>query len=386
MLTIVIPTYERNYFLARKLHHLAEQGCAHRILVLDSSRSETAEKNAATVAASRPLTIDYQRFGTEVHFAKKVGIGLEAVQTPRMMISFDDDFVNLNAVARALGALTDQPTFVSANGVAASFARVSDPSFSVRRVPVPGKYMVFGDKKALVRIERYLVEKRARNPLFNVWRTDVMKSIYYPMAQAPWRKYSEILFNHAATYAGPTLLLDDLLEVRHIDYNKIAYRAHSVPGFRGSIEGEFSDPHFSKLFADMVDVCARLLVDHGEAGEAEAKAIVTRNFLRARTRNQPLTYGPPNLCDKLAGTAAARMLRRARRGAKLLANLRSPTRVRLIQRLISLHGRTAVLDMLRTDPELRLNYFSVMLTLSPDHDFIAGIYRTLTDHPEPADA
>lgn len=384
MLTILVPTYERNYFLTRKLHNLAAQNCPYRVLILDSSRPNTADENMKAAHAVRhTINLDYRHLGTEAHFAQKIGIGLNEAETPYLIVSCDDDFVNLKTVNAGMDGLSKTSSFVSASGLVANFVRVGDASFPERRVPVPGKSIVFDSPNMAERFECFLTESRARNPLFHVWRREVIANIYRPVSKAPWRKYSEILFDHAAIYVGRTLLLSGLLEVRHIDYNKIAYRNEGLSEFRRGIEAELTDPNFVPMFSEMLDVCARIMSVGQGISEAEACTVVARNFLRYRTRRQPLTYQAPSLCDHLANTKAAGMLNRVRRLTLLLAKLSSPSRFGLIHRLLELHGRTATIDMLQNDPELRLNYFSLMSSESLDRDFIAGVYRTLAAYPEP---
>ena len=163
MLTILIPTFARNYFLTRKLHNLAAQNCRHKILIADSSPQEIAEQNAHVIEARRQsLDIDYCLHKKETHWAQKVGMGIEKIKTPYSLMSFDDDFLNLSAVSKGLSHLETHPRTVSASGLIADFIRPLDTSFPVQRVPIPGKSMAFDDSDPLVRIERVLVEKRSK--------------------------------------------------------------------------------------------------------------------------------------------------------------------------------------------------------------------------------
>ena len=77
MLTILIPTFARNYFLTRKLHNLAAQNCHHKILILDSSPQEIAEQNARVIEAKQQsLDIEYRLLVKELQWAQKVGLGI----------------------------------------------------------------------------------------------------------------------------------------------------------------------------------------------------------------------------------------------------------------------------------------------------------------------
>ena len=384
MLTIFIPTFSRSYFLTRKLHNFVAQSCRHKILILDSSPQAIAQQNARVVKENQKhLDIEYRLLGTEIHFAQKIGMGIESIATPYTIMSFDDDFLNLNFVDKALSYLETHPKTVSASGLIANFVRPLDSSFPVQRVPIPGKSEVFDDSDALVRIERFLVEKRLRNPLFNLWRSNILKPIFRPIGKAPWRKYGEILFDHAATYAGPSILLNGLFEIHNIDYQKEKYRGAGLPNFRAGIASELADANFSSVFAETIDICSQLLETDGYGDRRALREIVGNNWLKFRTRSDPLSYGPKTLCEKLKkATPFLRFIRSGRRLLSLALNCRSPARIKVIWKLISLHGRSITIDMIQNDPELRINYFTLMSTASPDHSFVASVYETLTSHPE----
>lgn len=383
MLTILIPTFARNYFLTRKLHNLAAQNCHHKILILDSSPQEIAEQNARVIEAKQQsLDIEYRLLEKELQWAQKVGIGIEAINTPYTIMSFDDDFLNLSFVDKALSYLETHPKTVSASGLVANFVRPLDASFPVQRVPIPGKSMVFDDSNALVRIEKFLVEKRARNPLFHVWRSEVLKPLFRPISKAPFRKYSEILFDHAATYAGPTVLLQELFEIHHIEYQKEKYRRVALPNFRAGIASELSDDGFSSVFSESVDLCSKMLETAGHGDREALREVVGNNWLQYRTRTHPLSYGPKSLCEKLKNTFFLRSIRSGKRFLSLLFYCRSPARIQHIRKLIKLHGRSITIDMIQNDPELRINYFALMSTNAPERVFVASVYETLTSHPE----
>lgn len=384
LLTILIPTYERNYFLSRKLHNFSLQACLHKILVLDSSGQPIAQQNRDLIERTHQhLDIEYHHIGTETHFAKKLGIGIDGVKTPYAIFSFDDDFLNLSTVEKAISSLEADADAVSASGLVANFIRPRDKSFRAQRVPVIGKYMVFNEPDPLVRIETFLTEKRARNPLFNVWRSPILKHILGPVSNTPWRKFGEILFDHAAVYAGRALLLETLLEIRHVDYRKEEYRKAGLPQFRGGLASEFSDSTFSPVFSKMVNVCAKMLEDLGHGDKQVLKNFVAENYLRYRTRRHPLSYGTSRFCDKLETVFSGHFFARARRLGSLIAACHSRGRMRLINDLIKLHGRTTTIDMIQNDPKLRINYFTLTSGTAPDYLFVSSVYKTLSSHPEP---
>ena len=384
MLTIMIPTFSRNYFLTRKLHNLAGQKCHHKILILDSSPQEIAKQNASIIEAGKQtLDVHHYLLGEEVHWAQKLNTGIKEVTTPYVIMTFDDDFLNLNAVNKALSYLKTHPETVSVSGLVANFVRPRDSSFPVQRIPIPGKSWVFNDPHPFVRIEQFLTERRLRNPLFHLWRSEVFKLIIKPITKAPFRKYSEILFDHAATYAGPTVLLRELFEIRHIDYEKEKYRQKGLPNFRAGLVSELEDVNFSPMFSEMIDTCAQILESAGYGDKTVLRDVVGENYLRFRTRTRPLSYGPKTLCDKFNSTVLMRFATRIKRLLRLVTHCRSLSSIKNIRKLIKLYGRTTTIDMLENDPDLQLNYYSLLSDDSLDQGFVANVYETLRIHPEP---
>ena len=83
-----------------------------------------------------------------------------------------------------------------------------------------------------------------RNQIFNLYRTHVLKKIYKPLENRPWKKYTEILFNIAAISSGKIKLIKKIFEIRTVNYNKEKYQDISVPNFRSTFYQDFDNNDF----------------------------------------------------------------------------------------------------------------------------------------------
>lgn len=113
--TLIIPTYSRPDDLGRLLRFLARQQAAFRVLVLDSSRPEVQERNAA---AARGLALDLriERFEPATPPWEKFRRGAEMVQTEFSSMCADDDVVLLSALPELVGFLAANRDHGAAHG------------------------------------------------------------------------------------------------------------------------------------------------------------------------------------------------------------------------------------------------------------------------------
>jgi hypothetical protein len=112
--TLIIPTYRRPKRLQRLLAYLENCGLEAPVVVLDSSPDEEAELNAKTILASK-LTVDHQRYRSDIHPYLKIRDGLKKIKTPFFSNIADDGSAALNSAVRKIKQL-DDALFAAAQG------------------------------------------------------------------------------------------------------------------------------------------------------------------------------------------------------------------------------------------------------------------------------
>ena len=177
-LTLLVPTYNRPRFFTRFLDYARASGFDMPILVADGSEAPGAETNADIIARhGAGLTIEHQRYGTDVTPGLRVGIALQTVGTRYCMLCADDDFVFLPKVKEALFRLELEPECVAVGGPMIVFT--DNPA-----KPAPLRVHVAHDvtgPSALQRIDAHMVQYRPT--FYSVFRTPAIQAAYNELVQ-----------------------------------------------------------------------------------------------------------------------------------------------------------------------------------------------------------
>lgn len=113
--TLVIPTYNRPDDLGRLLRFLAHQEAVFPVLVLDSSRPEICERNAATARNLR-LNVRIERFDSAILPWDKFWRGIELVETEFSSLCADDDLVLVSGIRTILDFMAQSAEVSVAHG------------------------------------------------------------------------------------------------------------------------------------------------------------------------------------------------------------------------------------------------------------------------------
>lgn len=111
MITLVIPTHNRHRYLQRSLDYYGSWSI--RILVIDSS--ETRFDQAV------PASVEYMHL-PGLAFGEKIGLAMEKVVTPYVLLSADDDLISAVSVKAMLSHLEEHPSHACAQGWHAGFS------------------------------------------------------------------------------------------------------------------------------------------------------------------------------------------------------------------------------------------------------------------------
>lgn len=118
--TLVIPTYNRPELVRRLVGYYLRHGTSMRMLVLDSSKADTAAANAAWFTACGPA-VRHVVFPDTLQPGAKLAQGLLLVETPYASFCADDDLVFPQGLADAIRFLGENPDYVCAHGLYLNF-------------------------------------------------------------------------------------------------------------------------------------------------------------------------------------------------------------------------------------------------------------------------
>lgn len=389
-LMIIVPTHERPNFLARKLRYLEIEACKAKILILDTSLGENQNKNSQAVSNhSAKLDIDYHSLPRSNHFARKLRKGCLLSEKSYTFFSFDDDFSPIDVLREGVVKLDKNPAFTSANGQVLSLPKGKNSE--IPRVPVIGKSFLSQDENPIIRIKEFLASTRRRNPLFNLWRTRILKEIWSPIPDVPWTKFIELLFDILAISSGPTILLDRIFEFRHIDYNRQAYTSQGLPKFSSGLDKDVLDPSLMKGLADSATFASKWFAQQAALEKNEAEEYFIRSVLAlvAGRLLAGLRVPPSSFISNMKPDLPQNIENFARRMWKLKrilelggSILKHPKHLFLLISLTKIYERDQISDMLVLDPKLRFNHLTLTRLINCDAEAYGTVQKVLTEFPE----
>jgi glycosyltransferase domain-containing protein len=179
MLTIVVPTYNRPFELARLLAFLRLNCDDMAILVLDSSNTEAAVKNAETCSVT-PNTV-HRRYNEDVRFYDKLADGVQLhVRSPTVCLCADDDLIVPEIIRSAAALLMTEPTTAVAHGYYAQFFPGDEASSLTSIISTKGD--VRGESPLQRAAQGFLSYEAT---IYGVHRTPLMSTILAEAAKAP---------------------------------------------------------------------------------------------------------------------------------------------------------------------------------------------------------
>jgi glycosyltransferase domain-containing protein len=116
-LSIIIPTYERPFFLKRLLYYYKSKKCPFEILVADSSHTDGMAKNREIVRSVQDtLNIRHAAFPSEINFTDKAIQSYGLTQSHYVTICADDDFIIPEALEECTVFLDNNPDYSVVRG------------------------------------------------------------------------------------------------------------------------------------------------------------------------------------------------------------------------------------------------------------------------------
>ena len=239
-INIIIPTYDRPVELRRKLHHFHLSNCKIPIRVFDTSSTRVVKKNRSSVKYfSRTLDISYQKLSSKIGYIQKIYIAVAQLKTPYVVVHSDDDFLVIDAVKKCKFFLEQYPDYTNCTGITLSHQKYKD-----KELIFTSKNNVIDKKDPMERAIQNKELKRKKIVIYNVWRTSELLKVIEPLSLSPYKKYSEIMLGFLSAYAGRTKIINELYEIRTVDYTRNERRKSSLPQFGDAFEENFFDKNF----------------------------------------------------------------------------------------------------------------------------------------------
>lgn len=372
MISIIIPTFQRSEFLERKLFHLKLQNCIYEIIILDTSLGIHLKKNKGLIKSYKnSLNLNYFNLDKKFHFNKKIFFGITHVQNKYTLISFDDDFLNLEALNDSLNFLEKQKNYVGANGYVLNYIHAPKKIHNLKRIPILGKFDVFDHHNILERNKQYFFSNAMRNQLFNLYRTEVLKKIYKPLENRPWKKYTEILFNIAAISSGKIKLLKKIFEIRTVNYNKEKYQDISAPNFRNPFYQDFDNDDFIDLLNSYKIIFKYFIKKNKSTNEEKVYSEIINIYFCHRIKEY---YSKELETPKKRVFKLRDILSFFIRKLKYL-NLFKLNVLYLLMRNIKYYNVHEIIRMFDRDPDFKYSHY-YLSKYSKETEFYKGVVRT----------
>lgn len=176
-ITIVIPTYNRNYFLSRSLCYFFNNNF-NNLIIADSSDPKKAETNKSLVESISNDDILYnwlpeKEYGSQ--FFYKVFTAIEKVQTPYATLCSDKDFPILSGICKCIEYLDENTDYHIADGIYYHF-RIDYSSNNLQWMKGYTKKETISSESPIIRINKLL---KNYSPLtYSVHRTDTLYEVF----------------------------------------------------------------------------------------------------------------------------------------------------------------------------------------------------------------
>ena len=363
-LTILIPTFKRPILLERQLDYFNSLKIYDiKIHILDSSPNEFKSKY------DRVINVFQKKFQIEYHllddmiYTKKLFYGLGLVNTPFVVITPDDDFLNIYSALNCVDELKNKKDYSNATGEAIRIENNSNRKYStfyfkneVSQTDDPIKRGWENCKKLSMAEITITVN--------NVWRTSDLFSVIRIISEHPYKKYTEFMLGFLSSYTGKTLLLPSLMYLKPQDINRDEFRKTSIPKFVESHNEVYSDPVFheeiKKYLTSLYEIYKK---KYETKDENFLKSIFLQQLFVSVFKLQFVDEIKifPNRSNKNTNNFIFNFLR-IFKYFKILKNF---NRLFDLYKFFKLFGYKKTSEMINLDPDMKSNIFSLINNRSP---------------------
>lgn len=206
LLTVIVPTYNREKFIGRLLAYAVEVQFPFRILIVDSSREPDRQANESRVAAHRSkLSVEYLHLNCGL--MEKLARAVERVKTAYCCMWADDDFQLPEGLRSCVRFLEGAPDYGSCMGQFLAVRR-KDPDWDVFLETYPSR----DEPVAFDRILRW--SENFYSNFYAVYRTPGLQQMLQIAVQASCyercRIIPEILIGQVGLLLGRQRMIDEV--------------------------------------------------------------------------------------------------------------------------------------------------------------------------------
>ena len=206
-LTIVIPTYNRNYYLSRLLYYL-KNNFFQNVLIADSSNASKQKINKEITNILFNDNIYHWYFGEKYvsNAYEKLYSVLERVETPYVVLCGDKDFPILTGVINSLKYLDENPDYHIADGKYYLF----QPDYFTGNVKWEREYTkkrTISSNSPISRVESLIINYQ---PLFySLYRTETLyNTLFETMKYVDDLRFGELFSGALPLVSGKYAYLD----------------------------------------------------------------------------------------------------------------------------------------------------------------------------------
>ncbi len=213
MITLLIPTMNRSYFLIRLLTYYRELGFQGCICIGDSSDLQHVERTKRVIQKLKgKMDIVYWEY-PGLNYAECIRNLVDLAPTSHAVVLPDYDFLVPGGLERCVRFLEAQPEYIAAHGTAAIVDLYSPGAYGEVRRIVPHRQPPVEAENAG---DRLLDQFRSYTlPLFSVCRTDDLRGMYQRVSTLPDKYFAlELLPCCLAAVRGKVKELDCLYLAR----------------------------------------------------------------------------------------------------------------------------------------------------------------------------
>lgn len=211
--TLVIPTYNRPELLERLVRYYARRAPSMHLLVLDSSSTAAAEKNAKMLASHGGLA-RHVVFPETEQVGVKLRKGLELVNTPYVSFCADDDVVFPQGLSDAVEFLEQHTDFACAHGLYLNYRLGDEYRNNMEDVHVWREYGGPGNDATHAGARIFRLFQNYESLFYAVFRTPDLQDIFSAVQTIPTLHYQELFQSVAALIKGKVWRFPRIYAVR----------------------------------------------------------------------------------------------------------------------------------------------------------------------------
>lgn len=193
--TLVIPTFNRPELLQKIIQYYRDRASWIDLLVLDSSQTDIASQNAATLSQFG-AGVSHVVFPQDVAVVSKLCDGLALVRTPSVSFCADDDLVFPQGLSEAITFLLDHHDYVCAHGLYLNFRTAGRDLFLSSEYSSPSIEAAHSGARVFQLCQKY------ESLFYAVFRTADAQGIFTALTANSTLHFQELFQSVAAVIQG----------------------------------------------------------------------------------------------------------------------------------------------------------------------------------------